>query len=85
MIGPDLQNARIPAEADVYELQLGIEHLMTGVELVPSLEGAGIRFEMESASIVRAVSTSPFHALWRSRGQGGYVITLHATQLATMC
>ena len=44
-------------------LSVGIEHLMTGVQIQPA-DGETLRFERESASIVRVSSDKPFSAYW---------------------
>ena len=62
-----------------YELVLGIEHLMTGVELVTGSDGH-IRSEYASPSTMRLTSRAPFCALWQHQGQEGPTIRLCATE-----
>jgi hypothetical protein len=61
-----------------YELSLGIEHLMTGAELV-SETGRSFHFEYESPSVVRVTCREPFACYWRPQGQDSAPIKLNAT------
>jgi len=45
----------------MYQMLVGIEHLMTGLRLAAGRE---VRFERESASVIRLVSNEPFAAYW---------------------
>jgi hypothetical protein len=62
-----------------YELTLGIEHVMTGVELVPQGQQR-LRFEYAGPSTMRVTSSLPFHAVWPNNGAGSPPVTLNARQ-----
>ena len=48
----------------MYQMLIGIEHLMTGLRLAAPRE---VRFERESASVIRLVSNEPFAAYWPAK------------------
>lgn len=56
----------------MHKMLLGIEHLMTGVQLrerestIPGYPGT-FTFQQESPSLVRVISDGPFQAYWLSR------------------
>lgn len=47
---------------------IGIEHLMTGLQLLGEQPDQVFTFQRESASVVRVISDSPFNLYWTAKG-----------------